>query len=96
MANSITKHIPNTVTCCNLFSGCIASVMAFNANYQWALIFIVIAAVFDFFDGMLARTLPAYSPIVQDLDSLAEYISFGVAPSFIVFSILKAVQYPEF
>ena len=75
MANSITKHIPNTVTCCNLFSGCIASVMAFNANYQWALIFIVIAAVFDFFDGMLARTLHDYSPLVKELASLADDIS---------------------
>ena len=57
MANCITRHIPNTVTCCNLFSGCIASVMAFKGNYELAITFIIIGAVFDFFDGMLARLL---------------------------------------
>ena len=55
MANCITRHIPNAVTCCNLFSGCIASVMAFNENYTLAISFIILGAVFDFFDGMLAR-----------------------------------------
>ena len=55
MANAITRHIPNTVTCLNLFSGCIAGVMAFEAKYELAFIFIILSAVFDFFDGMLAR-----------------------------------------
>lgn len=96
MANSITKHIPNIVTCCNLFSGCIASVMAFQANYKLAISFIILAAIFDFFDGMLARALNAHSPIGKDLDSLADAISFGMAPSLIVFSLFKEVQIPEF
>ena len=61
MANAITRHIPNTVTCLNLFSGCIASVMAFEAQYEWALVFIIFSAIFDFFDGMLARVLKAPS-----------------------------------
>lgn len=56
MANAITRHIPNTVTCLNLFSGCIAGVMAFEAKYELAFIFIILSAVFDFFDGMLARS----------------------------------------
>ena len=55
MANCITRHIPNFITCCNLFSGCIASVMAFQANYEAAILFIILGATFDFFDGMLAR-----------------------------------------
>ena len=59
MANCITRHIPNTVTCLNLFSGCIASVMAFEAKYELAIGFIILSAVFDFFDGMLARLLDA-------------------------------------
>ena len=67
MANAITRHIPNTVTCLNLFSGCIAGVMAFEAKYELAFIFIILSAVFDFFDGMLARLLHAYSPIGKDL-----------------------------
>ena len=55
MANRITRHIPNTLTCLNLFSGCIACVMAFEFKYDWALTFIIISAVFDFLDGMSAR-----------------------------------------
>ena len=85
MANAITRHIPNTVTCLNLFSGCIAGVMAFEAKYELAFIFIILSAVFDFFDGMLARLLHAYSPIGKELDSLADDVSFGVAPSLLVF-----------
>ena len=54
MANRITRHIPNTLTCLNLFSGCIACVMAFEFKYDWALTFIIISAVFDFLDGMSA------------------------------------------
>ncbi len=98
MANAITRHIPNTVTCLNLFSGCIACVMAFEARYELALLFIVIGAVFDFFDGMLARLLSAHSPIGKELDSLADDISFGAAPAMMVFSFLRepALAYPEF
>ena len=44
MANCITRHIPNTLTCLNLFSGCIACVMAFEARYEWALAFIIFSA----------------------------------------------------
>ena len=77
MPNSITRHIPNSVTCLNLFSGCVACVMAFEARYEWAFFFIILSAVFDFFDGMLARLLHAYSNIGKDLDSLADDVSFG-------------------
>ena len=48
MPNCITRHIPNTLTCLNLFSGCIACVMAFEFKYEWALTFIIISAVFDY------------------------------------------------
>lgn len=94
MANPFTRPIPNTLTCLNLFSGCIACVMAFEARYDAALIFIIASAVFDFFDGMMARLLDAHSPIGKDLDSLADDISFGVAPSVIVFSLFKEMHYP--
>ena len=93
MANCITRHIPNTLTCLNLFSGCIACVMAFEARYEWALAFIIFSAVFDFFDGMMARSLDAHSIIGKDLDSLADDVSFGVAPSLIVFSLFKEMDY---
>lgn len=96
MANKITRHIPNFVTCCNLFSGCIASVMAFQAQYEAAIIFIILGATFDFFDGMLARFLKVSGPLGKELDSLADDITFGFAPSVIVFSLFKEVQYPDF
>jgi CDP-diacylglycerol--serine O-phosphatidyltransferase len=82
------KHIPNTITCLNLISGCIATYFAFEGSYQMALLFIVIGAVFDFFDGMTARLLHVSSPIGKELDSLADDITFGFAPSAIVFSYL--------
>ena len=85
----LKKHIPNTITCLNLISGCIATYFAFQSNYWMALLFIVIGAVFDFFDGMVARLLHVSSPIGKELDSLADDITFGFAPSAIVFSFLS-------
>lgn len=83
------KHMPNTITCCNLISGCIATYWAFCGNYGLALLFIVIGAVFDFFDGMTARLLHVSSPIGKELDSLADDITFGFAPSAILFDYLN-------
>ena len=85
---SIKKHIPNTITCCNLISGCIATYWAFSGNYEMSLLFIIIGAVFDFFEGMSARLLGVSSPIGKELDSLADDITFGFAPSAIIFSYL--------
>ena len=82
------KHIPNTITCCNLISGCIATYFAFMSDYRLALLFIVLGAVFDFFDGMVARLLHVSSPIGKELDSLADDITFGFAPSAMIFSYL--------
>jgi CDP-diacylglycerol--serine O-phosphatidyltransferase len=96
MAINIKRHIPNTVTCCNLLSGCIASVMAFQAKYEAAILFIILGAVFDFFDGMLARLFKVSGPLGKELDSLADDITFGFAPAVIVFSIFKEVHYPDF
>ena len=83
------KHIPNTITCLNLISGCIATYWAFMGIAYMALLFIVIGAVFDFFDGMVARLLHVSSPIGKELDSLADDITFGFAPSAIVFEYLR-------
>jgi len=70
--------------------------MAFQGRYEWAAFFIILGAVFDFFDGMLARLVKAYSNIGKELDSLADDISFGMAPALMVFSLFKEVHYPEF
>ena len=82
------KHIPNTITCCNLISGCIATYFAFRQDYELALLFIIVGAVFDFFDGFTARLLKVSSPIGKELDSLADDITFGFAPAAIVYSML--------
>jgi len=90
------RNIPNALTCCNLFSGCIASCMAFQGNYVWAFVFIIIGAAFDFFDGMVARLLHVSSPIGKELDSLADDITFGLAPAAIAFALFQEVHYPDF
>jgi len=95
MANFFIKHTPNTITCCNLMSGCIATGCAFHGHFFWAVIWIVIGAVFDFFDGMSARALGVSSPIGKELDSLADVVTFGVAPSAILFCLFRQVHYPE-
>ena len=96
MANAITRSIPNTITSCNLFCGCIAVYMAFKMNYEMAMLFIILGAVFDFFDGMSARLLHVSSNIGKELDSLADDITFGLAPAAIAFSLFKEVNVPEF
>lgn len=87
---NIKKHIPNTITCCNLVSGCIATYWAFCGVWDMALLFIIVGAVFDFFDGMSARLLGVSSSIGKELDSLADDITFGFAPSAILFDFLKS------
>lgn len=89
----VKKHIPNAITCCNLFSGCIACVMAFNGAFDLAMGFIVLGAVFDFFDGMVARLLRVSSPLGVQMDSLADDITFGIAPATIVFNYMNDVLY---
>ena len=96
MPNPIIRNIPNAITCCNLISGCIATGYAFMLNAKMALIWIIIGAAFDFFDGMSARLLKVSSPIGKELDSLADDITFGFAPSAIVFSQLSVMDYPAF
>ena len=78
------------ITCCNLVSGCVATWFAFDGCYHEALLFIIIGAVFDFFDGMTARLLHVSSPIGKELDSLADVITFGFAPSAMAFSFLNS------
>lgn len=96
MANIITRNIPNTITCCNLISGCIATLSAFMGEIRMALLWIIIGAIFDFFDGMSARLLHVSSPIGKELDSLADDITFGMAPAAIVFYEMGIMEYPAF
>ncbi len=100
----ITRHIPNTLTCLNLFVGCVACVFAFVGEFTTAACLMLLAAVFDFADGLAARALNAYSKLGKELDSLADVISFGFLPGIILFSyfvkilpadMLFADMYPD-
>lgn len=84
----IKRHIPNAITCCNLISGCTAIVFALYGQPTMALLFIVIGALFDFCDGFAARLLKVSSPIGKELDSLADVVTFGVAPSAMLYNHL--------
>lgn len=95
MANIIVRNIPNSITCCNLISGCIATYNAFLGDIRMALLWIIVGAVFDFFDGMSARLHKVSSPIGKELDSLADDITFGFAPSAIIFYELSIMEYPS-
>ncbi|MDR2026376.1 MAG: CDP-diacylglycerol--serine O-phosphatidyltransferase [Prevotellaceae bacterium] len=88
----IINSIPNILTSGNLFCGCIAVVLALNGDIETATYFIFAAVVFDFFDGFAARLLKAQSSLGLQLDSLADMVSFGVAPSAIVFHIMSIAQ----
>lgn len=97
MSNPLTRSIPNTLTCLNLISGCVAVIMAFSAftpigslqGWQWCCVMVGVAAVFDFLDGFSARLLKAYSKIGAELDSLSDLVSFGVAPGMLIFNIMN-------
>lgn len=91
----IKKHIPNSITCMNLFSGCVSIVLAFHGFFLWALLFILLAGVFDFCDGMAARLLHTSSVIGKELDSLADVVSFGLAPSMIIFKHIDNISDSE-
>ncbi len=86
------KHIPNFITCLNLFSGCVALYFIFQNELVYAAYLVGLAAVFDFLDGMLARVLGAYSEIGKQLDSLADVISFGVVPGAMMFMLMNRAE----
>jgi CDP-diacylglycerol--serine O-phosphatidyltransferase len=87
------KNLPNTLTAISLAFGFYASVLGISGNYSGAMIAIFVAAVFDFSDGLAARLLKAYSPMGKELDSLADMVSFGVAPGMMLFSFLDKLLY---
>jgi CDP-diacylglycerol--serine O-phosphatidyltransferase len=87
--NRIIRSVPNFITTLNLVSGALAVVLAAEGRPGAAGILIVIAALFDFLDGFSARLLKAYSEIGKQLDSLADVISFGVAPGALAYVLMK-------
>jgi CDP-diacylglycerol---serine O-phosphatidyltransferase len=86
--NAITRNIPNIITLANLFCGLCAIIFAFQGNLQLASFCIFAGAFFDFFDGLAARLLKVTGELGKQLDSMADMVTFGVAPGFILFHIM--------
>ncbi|MDE6452168.1 MAG: CDP-diacylglycerol--serine O-phosphatidyltransferase [Odoribacter sp.] len=89
------KHIPNLITGLNAASGMMAILMALYGEMLWAACFIIIGMIFDFFDGMVARLLHVKSEMGKELDSLADVISFGVAPALLAHLLIRHLLFPE-
>lgn len=92
----MTKHIPNTITCLNLLSGCLAVIFALSGNFVAVVVCVALSALFDFCDGLAARLLKAYSPMGKELDSLADLVSFGLAPALMVYHLLQTALSQEY
>ncbi|OXA81484.1 CDP-diacylglycerol---serine O-phosphatidyltransferase [Flavobacterium aquidurense] len=84
---NIKKHIPNLITLINLFCGCIAVVFISEANYEMAFYMVCLGIFFDFFDGFFARLFKVSSPLGLQLDSLADMVTSGVAPGYVMYSL---------
>jgi len=84
------KHIPNIITSLNLLSGIIAIIFTFQGDLTLAASMMALGAFFDFFDGMAARILNVQSEMGKQMDSLADMVSFGVVPGFIMFQLLNS------
>ncbi len=90
------RHIPNIITCLNLLSGVCACIAALKGRQDAALVLLIACGIFDFLDGFSARLLGAYSNIGRELDSLADVVSFGVAPSLVLYDWCSALFPSEF
>ena len=87
----IKRIIPNSLTCANLLCGSVSVFMATQEQFLWAFAFIIAGAIFDFFDGASARWLKVPSPLGVQLDSLADDITFGLAPAMALMCYLKPI-----
>ncbi|RED19554.1 CDP-diacylglycerol--serine O-phosphatidyltransferase [Flavobacterium cutihirudinis] len=84
---NIKKHIPNLITLINLFCGCVAVVFISQANYEMAFYMVCLGIFFDFFDGFFARLFKVSSPLGLQLDSLADMVTSGVAPGYVMYTM---------
>jgi CDP-diacylglycerol--serine O-phosphatidyltransferase len=89
---NIIKHIPNTLTCLNLICGMAGIYCVLEGQLFFGAYFIFAAAICDFLDGFAARLLNAHSEIGAQLDSLADMVTFGALPAFIVFQMLQTIN----
>ena len=91
---NIKKQVPNIITLLNLFCGCIAVVFVSELNYEMAFFFVCLGIFLDFFDGFFARLFKVSSPLGLQLDSLADMVTSGVVPGYVMYSMLKLSQNP--
>ena len=84
----IKKQIPNTITLLNLVCGCLAIISTFHKTFELTATLVIIAAVLDFFDGFAARLLKVNSEMGKQLDSLADMVTFGVVPGFVMYQLI--------
>ncbi|WP_396186943.1 CDP-alcohol phosphatidyltransferase family protein [Flavobacterium sp.] len=91
---NIKKQVPNIITLLNLFCGCIAVVFVAELNYEMAFFFVCLGIFLDFFDGFFARLFKVSSPLGLQLDSLADMVTSGVVPGYVMYSMLKLSQNP--
>ena len=89
------KNLPNILTCLNLLCGCLAIVSVFSSNINLLVGMVFLAAMFDFLDGLTARSLNANSELGRQLDSLADMVTFGVVPGIILYDIMVKGQAQE-
>lgn len=89
---NIKKHIPNTITLLNLLCGCIALIYAIDFDFQMALFFVALGIFFDFFDGFFARLFKVSHPLGLQLDSLADMVTSGLVPGFVMTRMISQSQ----
>ena len=88
----LVKNLPNLITLCNLLTGLLGVVEIFQGDHQRAIFYVLIAGLFDFLDGFLARFLRLKSDIGAQLDSLADMISFSALPALFLFRHLQLMN----
>lgn len=91
---NILKHIPNLFTLGNLSCGVLATLNIFEGHYENAAYLVLFAAVLDFFDGFLARLFKVSGELGKQLDSLADLVTFGVTPSFLLYALADEIDGP--
>lgn len=90
---NIKKHIPNSITLLNLFCGCIAMVFVSNKDFEMAFFFVFLGIFFDFFDGFFARLFKVTGELGLQLDSLADMVTSGVVPGYVMYFLLSNSQH---
>ena len=84
---NIKNALTNIFTLSNMSCGILSILMSFEGNYKLAALFILLAGIFDRYDGRIARYLKVDNDLGKELDSLCDVVSFGVAPSILIFNI---------